>query len=264
MVPSEHAYEVEWLTGSAANHVDILPMVMFERDTTSADITHDIRGPSGERYYALCRLSVGGMTATLDYQPPEFRVINDQNGIEPGLVTLKFTSETRQEIEAVLWNHVRQSRGGPVEWRVVKRSRKDVGDSGAVAYAIQRRRPAQALFKDLLLRVYGYKCCITGCNVRAALEAAHIAPFADGGNEANRAKNGLLLRADLHCLFDAGLLGIDPDTLIVHTAPQAASWHEYASLNGKAKLGSPTLGFEWAKPGRDALLRRWQEFSGSL
>ncbi|MCG7354741.1 HNH endonuclease [Roseomonas mucosa] len=45
------------------------------------------------------------------------------------------------------------------------------------------------------------------------LEAAHILPYR--GEATNHPTNGLLLRADLHTLFDCGLLAIDPDTLQV-------------------------------------------------
>ena len=42
-----------------------------------------------------------------------------------------------------------------------------------------------------------------------ALEAAHIRPFGDGG--AHEARNGLLLRRDIHSLFDSGYVTVTPD-----------------------------------------------------
>lgn len=41
------------------------------------------------------------------------------------------------------------------------------------------------------------------------MEAAHIRPYADGG--VHEAKNGLLLRRDIHSLFDAGYVTVTPD-----------------------------------------------------
>ncbi len=40
------------------------------------------------------------------------------------------------------------------------------------------------------------------------LEAAHIKPFSEGGP--NEVRNGLLLRADLHRLFDTGHVTVTP------------------------------------------------------
>jgi putative restriction endonuclease len=42
-----------------------------------------------------------------------------------------------------------------------------------------------------------------------ALEAAHILPYGDGGE--HEARNGLLLRRDIHSLFDAGYVTVTPD-----------------------------------------------------
>ena len=55
-----------------------------------------------------------------------------------------------------------------------------------------------------------------GCDVVAVLKATHIMPYR--GEETNHPSNGLLLRADLHTLFDVGLLTIDPKTMTVRLA----------------------------------------------
>ncbi len=69
-------------------------------------------------------------------------------------------------------------------------------------------RQGQAAFRDRLLVAYECRCAISGCDVPEALEAAHVIPY--GGPSTNRLDNGLLLRADVHTLFDLDLLGIDP------------------------------------------------------
>jgi predicted restriction endonuclease len=61
------------------------------------------------------------------------------------------------------------------------------------------------------------------------LEAAHIQPYID--ERSNHVKNGLLLRADLHKLYDNGLMYIDDDFLI-HISPQVKSNH-YQNYNNK-------------------------------
>ena len=68
------------------------------------------------------------------------------------------------------------------------------------------RRQGQPKFRKALLAAYGKKCAVTGCDVESVLEAAHIAPYL--GKESNAVQNGLLLRADIHTLFDLGELKI--------------------------------------------------------
>ncbi|MVW78088.1 hypothetical protein GOQ28_04030 [Bordetella sp. 02P26C-1] len=71
------------------------------------------------------------------------------------------------------------------------------------------RRQGQPKFRQDLLIAYAGKCVVTGCDVAAVLEAAHIAPYL--GAESNAVQNGLLLRADIHTLFDLGQLKITPE-----------------------------------------------------
>lgn len=98
-----------------------------------------------------------------------------------------------------------------------------------VLAAIVRRR-GQASFRDALLKAYGGACAITGCTLPAVLEAAHVHPYK--GDHTNRVSNGLLLRADIHTLFDLGLIAIESQTLIVRASPELAET-EYAVLDGQ-------------------------------
>ena len=68
-----------------------------------------------------------------------------------------------------------------------------------VLRAIKERR-GQASFRKKLIRRYGGKCVVSACDLRDVLEAAHIWPYR--GTNDNHPSNGLLLRADLHTLFD--------------------------------------------------------------
>ncbi|HSH02719.1 MAG TPA: HNH endonuclease [Anaerolineae bacterium] len=69
-------------------------------------------------------------------------------------------------------------------------------------------RQGQASFRSGLMEVYGGQCPITGCDAVDALEAAHIIPYL--GAKTNVLTNGLLLRADVHTLFDKGLIAVRP------------------------------------------------------
>jgi putative restriction endonuclease len=71
------------------------------------------------------------------------------------------------------------------------------------------RRLGQGSFKTAVLKAYGQRCAITGSRIRPTLQAAHIRPVSEGGE--HRLDNGLLLRADVHVLFDKGYLGVDLD-----------------------------------------------------
>lgn len=92
-------------------------------------------------------------------------------------------------------------------------------------------RRGQREFRDALLEAYAGKCAITQCAAIAVLEAAHIVPY--GGEHTNRPDNGLLLRSDIHTLFDLGLLWVDPTTMCVEVAEQLLAT-EYEGLRGRA------------------------------
>jgi len=75
------------------------------------------------------------------------------------------------------------------------------------------RRRGQPKFRRELLVAYENRCAVTGCDAMQALEAAHIQPFK--GSNTNNVQNGLLLRSDIHTLFDLGLLSIDADHMVI-------------------------------------------------
>lgn len=68
-------------------------------------------------------------------------------------------------------------------------------------------RLGQQAFKAVIAANYHHRCAITGDKVRPVLEAAHIRPVAEGGE--HRSDNGMLLRSDIHILFDRGYVGVD-------------------------------------------------------
>lgn len=77
---------------------------------------------------------------------------------------------------------------------------------------------------------YAGRCAITGCDVDAVLEAAHIYPYQ--GEDTNVVINGLLIRADLHTLFDLGWLTIDPEGYTVTVHPSLRN-SDYGQWHGK-------------------------------
>ncbi|MCW5951402.1 MAG: HNH endonuclease [Propionibacteriaceae bacterium] len=68
-------------------------------------------------------------------------------------------------------------------------------------------RLGQQAFKSMVLTAYHRRCAITGDKITPVLQAAHIRPVSEQGE--HRVDNGLLLRSDVHILFDRGYLGVD-------------------------------------------------------
>lgn len=85
-----------------------------------------------------------------------------------------------------------------------------------------------------MLDAYQEQCAFTGYAPKEALEAAHIVPFC--GPDSDKVVNGLLLRADIHSLFDQGLIVVDianPHQLSLVLAPRLLETN-YKYLQGKA------------------------------
>lgn len=69
-------------------------------------------------------------------------------------------------------------------------------------------RLGQGSFRLLVTDAYNRRCAMTAEKTLPVLEAAHIRPYSEGGE--HELSNGLLLRSDLHKLFDKGYLTVDP------------------------------------------------------
>ncbi|MBD3552434.1 HNH endonuclease [Streptomyces sp. SP18CM02] len=100
------------------------------------------------------------------------------------------------------------------------------GGSRRATAAVRRGQDA---FRRALVRQYGLVCAVTGAAPAEVLEAAHLRPFAE--TQHHRVEEGLMLRSDVHRLFDSGLLAIDAD-LVVHVAPSLAGHGLYCELAG--------------------------------
>lgn len=94
-----------------------------------------------------------------------------------------------------------------------------------------KARPLQRAFREALLQTYSGRCVVSGCTVPEALEAAHIAPHT-GDPIWDQAENGLLLRRDLHSLFDEFLWSLDPRNGSLQVSEKLKSTG-YAKLAGR-------------------------------
>lgn len=122
--------------------------------------------------------------------------------------------------------------------------------------AINVRR-GQRDFRDRVLAAWKRRCVVTESRVEGLLEAAHIVPHSEVTDY--RTSNGLLLRADIHTLYDLGLLSIDQH-MRVHLAPELMV-SEYKQYAGKRIERRPEAGAD--APSQDALSRRHSQFQES-
>lgn len=93
---------------------------------------------------------------------------------------------------------------------------QDERESAVKAVMVSRGQPS---FRRGLLENYRH-CLVTRWRVPAVLEAAHISPYR--GTHTDTLRNGLLLRADIHTLFDLDLLTVTPDYAIPFTSRRSS------------------------------------------
>lgn len=98
---------------------------------------------------------------------------------------------------------------------------------------IQTRR-GQSAFRDKLFIRHNFKCAVSECPVISVLEAAHIVPHADEENY--HTDNGILLKADIHTLYDLNQLGINREGVVFISAELEDT--EYAKYKGLSLLTS--------------------------
>lgn len=113
-----------------------------------------------------------------------------------------------------------------------------------------KERRGQKSFRDQLLKL-NPACAVTECSLVKILEAAHIDAYRNDTH--NNTMNGVLLRSDIHTLFDLNLFAIHPDTKTIHFVKEAIH-NGYAEYEG-ALIKS---GHELSK---QALKKRWDLFT---
>jgi putative restriction endonuclease len=121
-------------------------------------------------------------------------------------------------------------------------------------------RLGQGSFRLMITEAYQSRCAITSERTLPALEAAHIHRYSHGGDHS--LPNGLLLRSDLHRLFDRGYLAVDPNSLKIMVSPRIRgefqNGRDYYRLEKEdRKLREPSD--SRAFPSREKLIRHYEE-----
>ena len=94
-----------------------------------------------------------------------------------------------------------------------------------------RVRTGQGRFRQTTLRRYGEVCAFTGRTPAAALDAAHLYSYAAVGSHLDR--GGLMVRKDIHRLFDNGDLAINPEGLTIDVRGPVDGYPLYGQLHGR-------------------------------
>lgn len=92
-----------------------------------------------------------------------------------------------------------------------------------------KQRRGQKTFRDQLLKSKPV-CAVTGCELIDILEAAHIDAYRNDSH--NHISNGLLLRSDIHTLFDLNLIAIHPEKKTMHFSLDVLK-NGYSTFEGK-------------------------------
>lgn len=108
--------------------------------------------------------------------------------------------------------------------------------------AMAKRRTGQGVFRIHVADAYQRRCAITGERTFPVLQAAHIMSFSNDGP--NTVNNGILLRSDIHTLFDAGYLTVTDDLRVDVSLRLHDDWQngkEYYALHGSRLAVVPDL-----------------------
>lgn len=133
-----------------------------------------------------------------------------------------------------LWNAVQQIIAPSVRVQDAGSGETLAGGRRFGAEYLTRGRLGQGAFRVLVTDAYLRRCAVTGEKTLPVLEAAHIKPFAQQGPHA--VKNGILLRSDLHKLFDLGYVTVTPSLLLEVSPRLREEWEngrEYYAYHGQ-------------------------------
>lgn len=149
--------------------------------------------------------------------------------------------DTATEDGTALWGQVRTALAAGSTMREPAAS-YETGDQERFGEAyLTRGRLGQGAFRVLVTDAYQRRCAVTGERTLPVLEAAHIKPYALSGP--HRVSNGILLRSDLHKLFDLGYVTVTPKLRLEVSARLKAEWEngrEYYAYHGRELQARPS------------------------
>ena len=90
-----------------------------------------------------------------------------------------------------------------------------INDKGTEKEVRSKIRIGQNIFRAMLMKIYGSKCCISGLEIPEVLRASHIIPWSDNKENRLNPENGLFLSATYDAAFDKHLISFDEDYRLV-------------------------------------------------
>lgn len=169
----------------------------------------------------------------------------------PNIVQGK-TYDTETAEGLALWDSVLAAIPNAIRANPPRAIADDAGMNRFGTEYLTRGRLGQGAFRVLVTDAYSRRCAVTGEKTLPVLEAAHIKPYAMNGP--HRVSNGILLRSDLHKLFDLGYVTITPDLHLEVSQRLKVEWEngrEYYAHHGQELRFHPAD--EWSRPGREFL-----------
>jgi len=202
----------------------------------------ELLGPLAGRGTPLTQITCQVIANPVFFEPRDW--LPDPPGWSSNIVRGKMY-RTEEADGATIWAHVLPLLARGLE------AQAEASDSGALVVnepaarygepILMRPRLGQGSFRVVVTEAYNRKCAMTGESTLLALEAAHIVPYAEEG--AHDVRNGLLLRADFHRLFDAGLVSVTPDMTIRVSPRIREAWFNgkaYYRMDGQPLTVTPT------------------------
>lgn len=159
----------------------------------------------------------------------------DLSGVLTGEQVRKlcFSPDSQLSLRSLDWNAFLDAVKEHPRWKEVSAwtaERQLAAGSGGHQMRLTRVRIGQAAFRASTLAKYGSVCAITGPAPVEVLDAAHLYSYADLGTHYEH--GGIMLRKDVHFLFDRGIVCIDPKSHTVDVLPSLRQFESYAGLHG--------------------------------
>ena len=209
-----------------ANSIEWLPDLNPSISTIGQIETVEIPNGTAETLVLYPWVSIDGPCVQLTYNKVDHPELADSGYDSWGVAEYDYSNSCSPP--TVSWKHYLGIADGSATVAVISSDR--------LAVTVESSSRQQSQLKRMLIRIDGC-CVVTKERVEAALECAHIIPVQDSRSN-DSIHNAILLRADIHRLFDRKLISIDLDGKVEIDDSLAKS--NYAELSS-VKIPTPTL-----------------------
>lgn len=253
---------LRWTHPEIRGWVDFIPLEQFLVERESQVLSHLVFASKKPKARAKCLFSLVGKEALLNYEA--FPKFNNEQDMALGILRVVFSDTRRMKVHKVWWKPEGEPDApAPIDRPALvpfppagKYEPPKKGTKPKKEFAHRKERPGQQRLRARLIWAYG-SCCLSGTRIPEALEAAHLDPVIN--HKTDNPKNALLLRRDLHRMFDQHLISVAPDSGLVHLAPSVRADATYRALHRSAKIRRPNDSS--CQPDAVALKRHWEAFS---